>query len=67
MLDLFVFSFTLASAPFSPDDFSVISRAALSSLGVSVLTDAAGTGAGSLASSLGSGFFPLLSIFLWLR
>lgn len=43
MLDLLVFSLTLASAPLSPEDLSVISNAALSSLGVSVLTGAAGT------------------------
>lgn len=43
MLSLLVFSLTLARAPFSPDDFSVTSRAALSSLGVSDLTGAAGT------------------------
>lgn len=42
ILDLLVFSLTLARAPLSPEDFSVISRAALSSLGVSALTGAAG-------------------------
>jgi len=67
ILDLLVFSLTLARTPLSPDDLSVISSAALSSLGVSGLGGAAGTWGGSLASSLGSGFFPLLSIFLWLR
>lgn len=66
-LDLLVFSLTLARAPLSPEDLSVISRAALSSLGVSVLTGAARTWGGSLGSSLGSGFFPLVSIFLWTR
>ena len=43
ILDLLVFSLTLARAPLSPVDLSVISRAALSSLGVSVLTGAGGT------------------------
>lgn len=43
ILGLLVFSLTLARAPFSPDDLSVTSRAALSSLGVSGLTRAAVT------------------------
>lgn len=64
MLDLLVFSLTLARAPFRPEDFSVISRAALNSLGVSALAGAAGASGASLVSSLGSGFFPLVSIFL---
>lgn len=42
MLSLLVFCLTLARAPFSPDDLSDTSRAALSSLGVSGLTAAAG-------------------------
>lgn len=64
--DLLVFSLTPARAPFSPEVLSVISRAALSSLGVSFLAAAATGGrGGSLAFSLGSGFFPLVSIFLW--
>lgn len=65
MLSLWVFSLTLARAPFSPDDLSDTSRAALSSLGVSGLAGAAGAWGWFLLSSLGSGFFPLLSIFLW--
>lgn len=63
MLSLLVFPLTLARAPFSPDDFSVTSRAALSSRGVSGRAGAAEWGR-SLFSSLGSGFFPLFSIFL---
>lgn len=63
-LSLLLFSLTLARAPFSPDDLSVTSRAALSSLGVSGRTAAAGACGGSLLSSLGSAFFPLFSIFL---
>lgn len=42
MLSLLVFCLTLARAPFSPDDLSDTSRAALSSLGVSGLMAAAG-------------------------
>lgn len=64
ILDLLVFSLTLASTPLSPDDFSDASSAALSSLGVSGLRDAAGVWGDSLGDSLTSGFFPLLSIFL---
>lgn len=64
ILDLLVFSLTLARASLSSEDLSVISRAALSSLGVSALRGAAGTWGGPLASSLGSRFFPLVSIFL---
>lgn len=43
ILDLLVFSLTLARTPLSPEDLSVISRAALSSLGVSILAGAAGS------------------------
>lgn len=41
ILDLLVFSLTLASTPLSLDDFSDASSAALSSLGVSGLRGAA--------------------------
>lgn len=57
MLSLLVFCLTLARAPFSLDDRSDTSRAALSSLGVSGLTAGAGARAGAggrlLLSSLG--------------
>ena len=60
-LDLLVFSFSLASVPRRPD-FSVISSAALNSLGVSARGGITCTG--SFASSFFSAGFLFASIFL---